>query len=428
MKVAILGHGAEGRSALQYFQAQGAEITVFDANPEFNVTLPEAVKLVAGANYLDTLNGFDVVVRSPAIRPGAIVTDGTVTSVTKLFFDHCPAPIIGVTGSKGKGTTSSLIFDMLERSGITAHFAGNIGTPALDILDDIQPSDVVVLELSSFQLWDLNVSPRIAVVLMIEPDHLDVHKEYEEYVQAKANIARWQTPDDTVFYHPKNQDSKLIAETSGGTKQPYGKAPAAHVENGFFVIDGQKLCETSELQLPGEHNVENACAAISAAWQYTQNTEAIVETLRTFSGLDHRLKLVGEKHGVQYYDDSIATTPGSAIAALHAFSQPKILILGGSSKGADFRELATEMTRADIRSVFLIGDEARRIAADLEDAQFNNYKLLGSDIRMHDIVELAADTAQSGDVVILSPACASFGMFENYKDRGDQFIRAVQQL
>ncbi len=427
MKVAILGFGLEGEAVLRHFREKNATVTVFDEKSQVEQKLPADVHFRHIKNGQFHAKGFDLVVRGPAIHPDRVITESALTSATKLFFQDCPAHIVGVTGSKGKGTTSSYIFGMLTRAGVRAHLVGNIGTAALDVLPDIRPSDVVVFELSSFQLWDMTTSPHVAVVLMIEPDHLDVHRNVNEYISAKANITRWQKKDDIVIFLPDDEHSAKIAKLSKGTKLGYGKPPAAYVKNDRFVIDEHSICSVNDLLLPGHHNILNACAAITAAWQYAQNTTAIAEALKEFSGLEHRLKFVAEKHGVKYYDDSIATTPGSAIAAIKAFEQPKVLILGGSSKGVDFSDLATALTNADMRRVLLIGDEAPRIAEALDAVGFVNYENLAY-IGMQELVQLVADVAEPGDVAILSPACASFGMFENYKDRGDQFIAAVQGL
>lgn len=428
MKVAILGYGKEGHSALRYYREKNAEITVFDEDAAAEAQLPVGVAFKGGKDCFSEASGFDVVVRSPAIHPGRITTDGRITDSTKIFFAECPAPIIGVTGTKGKGTVSSLIFEMLKNAGVGVHLAGNIGVPMLDILPDVRVDDVVVLELSSFQLWQLKASPDVAVVLMIEPDHLEVHANMNEYVGAKANIAKWQADGDLVIFHPDNTYAELIASRSAGTKLRYGKPPAAHVKAGNFMVDEHKLCSSSNLLIPGKHNIDNACAAITAAWQYTHNIAAIVQALASFKGLPHRLGLVREVEGISYYDDSIATTPGSAIAAIEAFKAPKILILGGSAKGADFTELAKKVKKAKMRRVLLIGDEATRIKAAFDKAGFKDYDVLGTKTTMKKIVKAAAAAAEKDDVVILSPACASFGMFKNYGDRGEQFVEAVEGL
>jgi UDP-N-acetylmuramoylalanine--D-glutamate ligase len=430
VKVAIVGYGVEGQSAYRYFAAQGADITVY--HKERPADLPPEVGFVEDL-HAHELVGYDVVVRSPSVRPDSLHTDGRVTTVTKEFFSvFGPERVIGVTGSKGKGTTTSLIYEMLKAAGKRVHLAGNIGVPALDLLPELKDGDYVALELSSFQLWDLEVSPHIAVLLMIEPEHLDVHADVDEYVEAKSHIAAYQKADDLLIYLPTNQLTMQAASHTKGRKIPYTQAPGAHVEGGFIVIDDQKIIKTDELGLVGKHNIDNACAAVTAAWQITQDIPAMREGLMSFKGLPHRLQLVEEVDGVGYYDDSIATTPGSAIAALNAFEQPKVIILGGSDKGADFTELAEEIAKHgdSVRGIVLIGQMAERIFGSLRAAGVDDSKIawLEGKPSMNEVVGQAQDLAQKGDVVIMSPACASYDMFQNYKDRGEQFIAAVKRL
>jgi UDP-N-acetylmuramoylalanine--D-glutamate ligase len=313
------------------------------------------------------------------------------------------------------------------------HLLGNIGVPALDVLESIQPEDIVVYELSSFQLWDLEKSPAVAVVLMIEPDHLDVHADFDEYIAAKANIRKFQTAGDVCFYHPTNEFSHQIATTNDYPNAHRYNDPtdkeSVYVSGLDFVQDDCVICPVDALQLPGAHNLDNACAAISAAMSGFGVYQGEVERgLRAFHGLDHRLKFVRDIEGVKYYDDSIATTPGSAIAAMNAFEQPKILIMGGSSKGADFSSVAKTAATHDAKAVIAIGAEATNIEAAFQKDSAVPVVNLGSDVTMEQVVVAAKKQAEAGDVVILSPACASFGMFKDYKDRGDQFIAAVDNL
>jgi len=360
-----------------------------------------------------------------------LVTDGRITSATKeLFAVLGPERVIGVTGTKGKGTTSSLIYEILKAAGLGVHLGGNIGVPAFDLIPEAGPDDYVVLELSSFQLWDLEVSPHIAVLLMIEPEHLDVHSGLDEYVAAKANITTHQKPDDVLVYLPTNEFTKDIAELTPARKIPYTMVPGAHVEDGFIVMADQRIMKTSELGIVGKHNIDNACAAITAAWHVTQNATAVHRALTEFKGLPHRLQLVREVDGVKYYDDSIATTPGSAIAALRDFDEPKVIILGGSDKGVDFGELARKLTRHSMRGIILIGQQQAKIrqALDAAGVQGQLVHELGSAVSMAGIVQHAHTLVRSGDVVIMSPACASLDMFKDYKDRGEQFIAAVNSL
>ncbi len=427
MKIAIAGYGVEGKSSYGYFAARGHDVTIVDERPEI-ADLPADAARIVGANAFENLDQFDLVVRTPSLPPQKLTLARAVWSATNEFFAHCPAPIIGVTGTKGKGTTCSLAASTLRAAGKTVHLVGNIGTPALDVLASVMADDVVVYELSSFQLWDLEKSPHVAVVLMIEPDHLNVHADFEEYVASKSNIVRHQHEDDYVISHATNTFSRLIADMSRGQKVPFPADIAAHVTDGFFWYGEQKICSVDALQLPGAHNQDNACAAIDAVWLFTQNTQAIEQGLASFEGLPHRLKLVRTVDDVRYYDDSIATTPGSAIAAIQAFDAPKITILGGSGKGeADFTELAKAAASGNVKMALLIGDQAAAIEKSLRQYGVACDNLDGA-VTLAQVVARAQKIAEPGDVVILSPACASFGMFKNYADRGDQFVAAVNGL
>ncbi|MCL2869989.1 UDP-N-acetylmuramoyl-L-alanine--D-glutamate ligase [Candidatus Saccharibacteria bacterium] len=421
MKIAILGYGIEGKSAERYCQMhyKNAEIKIFD-------NVPDNVKA----------DGFDLVFRTPSIAPIRIKTDGQITSVTQEFFDKCPAPIIGVTGTKGKGTVCSLIAAILKAAGKTVHLVGNIGLPALDELPKINKTDIVVYELSSFQLWDLKrKSPQTAVVLHIEPDHLDRHANFDEYVAAKANIVKYQSAQDTVIFDNANQDAINIAKQSKAAKMPYPNSQFAHIvlrhpelgsgSKSDFYYGEHIICSTSVLKIPGIHNQMNALAAIDAVSEYTLDPEVIEQGLGSFTGLPHRLKFVTSKNGVDYYDDSISTTPGSTIAAIKAFTQPKVVILGGSSKGANFTELAATIQQSNVKNVILIGPEGQKIKQALNKIGYKNYEDLGKDYNMQQVVTTAIALAKKGDVVLLSPAAASFDKFASYSDRGDQFIAKV---
>ena len=425
MNIAIAGYGLEGKANYAYFRTRGT-VTIVDERDHVD-DLPDGVPTILGPGAFDKLSDFDLVVRSAGVSPRKLMTRGEITSGTREFFAQCDTPIIGVTGSKGKGTTASLIASILRAAQLHVELVGNIGVPALAALEAAKAADVVVYELSSFQLWDMDESPETAVALMIEPDHLDVHASMQEYVAAKGNIARHQVPGNRVIFYQPNEYSRSIAMASAGERVPYPTRETLHVHDNAFYNGETRLCETSALVLPGRHNLDNACAAIAACLPWTQDGAIIAEGLSAFHGLPHRLKFVREIQGVRYYDDSIATTPGSAIAALHAFEQPKVLILGGSSKGADFTELAQIARDQAVRQVILIGDEAARLETALNGTGVSLTNL-GSDVTMAQVVVAAADAAQPGDVVVLSPACASFGMFANYADRGDQFIAAVNAL
>lgn len=440
MRVAIIGYGVEGQAALRYFGERGEQLTVFDENAAVKKKMPAGVEFKhATTNFL--ANGFDIVVRSPAVRPDKIITDGTRTSVTQLFLENCPAPIIGVTGTKGKGTTASLIFEILKAAGKRVHLAGNIGRPAIDLLPDVSPRDIVVLELSSFQLWDVTISPQTAVVLMMEPDHMDVHRDMDEYITAKANIRRFQTLENVCLYHPKNALSRRIAETQSAqlakSQQKHWQKQArrygipddgqVYIKDETFFVGEHAICPVSELRLPGPHNRMNACAAMSAAICYTYNDAAIIEALRSFSGLEHRLEMVRELKGVTYINDSFSSAPGATIAAIRSFDAPEVLICGGYDRGLDFSELAEAIkTKQDIQ-VVAIGATAQAIANSLQAVEFKNIIVLQTP-NLQTIVKTARQHAAPGSVVLFSPGCPSFDMFANFSERGHAFKKIVQEL
>ncbi len=433
MKVAILGYGKQGVSAAEYWANDSANsITICDENE--NAEIPGSFGKKLGRDYLKGLNEFDLIVRSPSIHPKQITGANSpqilekVTTNTNEFFKTCPSKnIIGVTGTKGKGTTSSLIAKMLEAADKTVHLGGNIGTPPLEMLKDgIQPEDWVVLELANFQLIDLKYSPHVAVCVMVAPEHLDWHEDNKEYIEAKKQLFARQKPQDIAVYYAKNQTSEEIASAGQANKIPYYAPPGAIIENDDVIIDGQSICSTDEIKLLGQHNWQNVCAAVTAVWQVTQNIEALRQVATTFAGLEHRLELVRELGGVKYYDDSFGTTPETAMVAMEAIKEPKIIILGGYDKGASFDELAKSLLESNVKKALLIGDTADKIRQSLDQAGFSDYIDGGRTIAQ--IVSRARQSASPGDAVLLSTACASFDMFENYIDRGDKFKQAVQRL
>lgn len=427
MKIAIAGYGVEGEANYAYWSKDPAnEITIVDQKDVPDKPIPPGVATILGPDVFQHLEGFDVVVRTAGLAPHKIKTDGKVWSGTNEFFAKCKAPIVGVTGSKGKGTTSSLVASILEAAGRKVWLVGNIGLASLDILDQISPDDIVVYELSSFQLWDVEKSPHISVVLMIEQEHLDVHRSMEEYVAAKANIAKFQTPADVVIFNAENEYARAIAEGSNAQKVGFPSDQFAHIKDDQFYYGDQKICSVDALKIVGVHNRYNAMAAIDAVWEYVQDPAVIEAGLGNFRGLPHRLAFVRTVDGVDYYDDSIATTPGSAIAGLRAFDKPKVIILGGSHKGSDFSELAAEMMKHEVQAI-LIGDEAPVIADALKAVGFEKSEII-ENATAQGFVKRAQELAKPGSVVLLSPSAASFGLFKNYADRGEQFVAAVNAL
>ena len=430
MRIAIIGFNTEGQASYDFLKRQGHELTICDKNTKVNI--PDGANHVLGDAYLDDLDRFDLIIRSAGIPPRVILEKNPgikskISTHVNEFFKASPTKnIIGVTGTKGKGTTSSLITKILETAGKATWLGGNIGVPPLTFIDELSSSSWVVLELSSFQLIDLQQSPHIAVCLMVVPEHLDWHTDMAEYTQAKSQLFIHQSPEDTAIFFANNELSGNIANHSPGKKIPYFVPPGALVENGAISISGQEICKTDELQLLGTHNWQNACAAVTAVWQVTQDVAALRQVLTSFTGLPHRLEVVRTLDDVTYYDDSFGTTPETAIVALQSFDQPKIVILGGSDKGASYDELAKVVVKSNVRKALLIGEQASRIQSALENVGFNDIMPGGDSMEV--IVQTARSQAQPGDIVLLSTGCASFDMFKDYKDRGTQFSAAVQAL
>ncbi|MFA5003767.1 MAG: UDP-N-acetylmuramoyl-L-alanine--D-glutamate ligase [Candidatus Saccharimonadales bacterium] len=430
MNVAILGYDVEGKASYEFFAGHGDKLTVCDQNPA--ISLPDGADSQLGDNYLDNLDRFDLLVRTPGLHPTKILEKNPgvgdkITTQTNEFLKASPTKnIIGVTGTKGKGTTSTLIDMILEADGRQVFLGGNIGVPPLTFLPQLTKDSWVVLELSSFQLIDLKQSPHIALCLMVVPEHLNVHADMDEYVSAKSQLFAHQTTEDIAIYFDDNETSKQIARAGDGQKLAYYTEPGAVVQGGSIVIDRQVVCKTDDLKLLGEHNWQNACAAVTTAWQVTKNIEAMRSVLTTFSGLEHRLEFVREFDGVKYYDDSFGTTPETAIVAIKAFTEPKVVILGGSDKGVTFEPLAQTVADCDVRQAIIIGDTGPQIIKALQDVGFSNIVLGGN--TMAEMIAACREAAQPGDIVLLSTGCASFGLFENYKDRGNQFKQAVRDL
>jgi UDP-N-acetylmuramoylalanine--D-glutamate ligase len=432
MKIAIVGFDVEGKATYEYLKAMGGhELTICDQNTSVEVPAGATGKL--GEAYLEGLSAYDVIVRTAGMPPHLILTanpgvEERITTHVNLFYGGTPTGnIIGVTGTKGKGTTSTLITEILKAAGMDVHLGGNIGVPPLSFVGELKPESYVVLELSSFQLIDCRYSPHLGVCLMIVPEHLNWHADMEEYLTAKEQMFAHQQSDDIAVYNADNELSFRVASAGLGDTVPYMSAPGAAVDNGIIVIDGQDIIDVSELKLLGQHNWQNACAAVTTAWQAgVQDAELIRGVLREFTGLPYRLEFVREVDGVKYYNDSFGTTPETAIVAVKAFEQPKVLILGGSDKGADYTELAKTVASEDVRTVVLIGEQAERIKKALDNVGFTEIIHGGS--TMEEIVLTAKTAAEPGSVVLLSTGCASFDMFKNYKDRGNQFNDAVTAL
>lgn len=433
MNVAILGYDTEGKTSYEYYKQLGAAITICDQKTELDT--PDGVPTQLGEHYLDNLDRFDVLVRTAGLPPRRILEKnpnvaGKITSNVNEFLRVCPTSnVIGVTGTKGKGTTSTLIAKMLEAAGRRVFLGGNIGVPPLSFLHDVTEDSWVVLELSSFQLIDLQRSPHIGVCLMVVPEHLNWHEDMDEYTGAKAHLFEWQSSDDIAIYFADNELSKEIAGAGAGHKLPFYRSPGAFVNGNMITMNGAALCTTDELKLLGAHNWQNVCAAVTAAWLAgVRNPEPLRQVLTTFTGLPHRLEKIRTLDGVTYYNDSFAATPDAAIAALKAIPGPKVMIMGGFDRMLPIDHLAKALANTqDLRTALFIGASAQRLAEACQAVGFTNFTIVDAST-MPAIVAQARTVAQKDDAVVLSPGFASFDMFKNFEDRGEQYRAAVEAL
>jgi len=447
-KVAVIGLGVSNIPLIDYLYEKQANVTVFDDREEekldanvINKVNQYGFKFFLGKGNLENLKGFDLIFRSPSCMPtrlelvaekqrGAIVT----TEIEQLM-KMAPCKIIGITGSDGKTTTTTLTYEILKNAGYNVHLGGNIGIPLFTKLNEIKPEDIIVLELSSFQLMEMEVSPHIAAITNITPNHLNIHKDYEEYIEAKKNIFKWQNnilvlnADNELTNACKNEaDGKVIMFSS-----------TQKLENGYIVEDGIiKKCEdgirrhilnTSDLKLKGIHNFQNVCTAL-ALTQNLVDTDEAVETIKEFSGVHHRLELVRTIDGVEWYNDSASTSPTRGISALNSFNNKEIiLIAGGADKNLDYTPIGKPIVDK-VCSLILIGQTAPKIYDAVKKELEIQHKQL--DIHMCETfvqsLELAKRIAKQGQIVLFSPASTSFDMFKDMYDRGNQFKEAVNKF
>lgn len=443
--ILVFGFGQEAISAAN-FLGKSNTISIFDDKERnyFNKVHFGKLKVKGVSFFFENLPKnlhFDLVIRSPGVRPdhpeikNQVKKGAKVTSPTNIFFENCPATIIGVTGTKGKGTTSTLIYEILKEAKEDVYLAGNVGMPMLDILPKLTKNSLVVLELSSFQLIDLKKSPHMAVVLMVTSEHLDWHKSQSEYQFAKESIVKFQKPQDFSvinFDFDNSRNMEKLTKAKVYFFSTIKKTNGVYLKNGQIVseIRGHKgVINTSKVQLPGKHNLQNICASIAVAKILSVENNIINKAVSSFKGLKHRLQLVAKVNNVAYFNDSYSTIPETTIAAIQAFENPKIVILGGSSKNSDFDNLAgTIIEDSSVKAVILIGKEANRIKNAIKKAGEFRGKIIEGLKDMRSIVKTASNLSSSGDIILLSPACASFDMFKNYKERGEKYIRAVWSL
>lgn len=442
-RIVVLGIGVSNRPLIKLLLSYGLHVTACDRTPreqldaEVLALESSGAELKLGPDYLNDLTA-DIVFRTPGMHPNIPALcdlrarGAVITSEMEAFFSVCPCKIIAVTGSDGKTTTTSLIAEILKQSGRTVWIGGNIGNPLLPVADQMHKNDIAVVELSSFQLMNMKQSPHIAVITNLAPNHLDVHKDMEEYIEAKENIYLHQSSSDRVVLNLDNQITAGFSSKAVGTVSYFSRSQKP--DNGVWYYDNTiyrgnvPVLKREDILIPGIHNVENYMAAICAV-EGLVSDEDIRTVARTFGGVEHRIELVRELHGVRYYNDSIASSPTRTIAGLHSFDQKVILIAGGYDKQLPFDVLGPEIV-SHVKALILCGATADKIRkAVLEAPAYSVGTPAIYDAKcLSDAVDIARAVAVSGDIVTLSPACAAFDQFKNFMVRGAKFKELVMNL
>ena len=441
--ITVIGIGISNLPLIKYLVSLGANVTACDRRSAEdlgeNYTELEklGVKFNLGDGYLNNLSG-DMIFKTPGMRYDvpellkAKENGSIVTSEMEVFFEVCPSHIIAVTGSDGKTTTTTLIHKMMTDAGYKTWLGGNIGKPLLTDTEKMKENDWVILELSSFQLHTMRKSPEIAVITNISPNHLDMHKDYKEYIDAKKNIMLYQNEGDTLIVNADNQVTADIGKSANGAVKYFSRNGMADVYlDGNIIKRGiVEILNIKDIKIPGMHNVENYMAAIAAVSGLVSK-EVIVNVAKTFGGVEHRIELVRTLDGVKYYNSSIDSSPNRTINTLRVFPNKVIMIAGGKDKGIPYDEIGPALAE-HVKVLILIGATSDKIQEAL-DAEINKTGN-GKDIEViratsyEDAVNTARSKAHDGDVVLLSPASTSFDMFRNFEERGNLFKKMVNEL
>jgi UDP-N-acetylmuramoylalanine--D-glutamate ligase len=451
--VLILGFGREGEATLSAIRRVFPEmtITISDANEKVNqnpvLARDKNLKFILGEGYLSHLSDFDLIVRSPGIPvwpylnkegtpvSGHLISRQKITSQTELFLEQYSRQVIGITGTKGKSTTASLICHMLQTAGRDVLIAGNIGSPVFNITGLMKPETIVVVELSSHQLEFVRVAPHISVLLNLFQEHLDAYPSYEAYQEAKLNITRYQSASDFIVY---NADDRLVSEKVNpflGDRHGFPFSLSETVPLGSFLHEGKVLFSNGSTEIPvwkihqdrflrGEHNLKNIMAAINVAMILGIDPESVQDGIATFKGLSHRLEYVGEFQDIHFYNDSIATIPEACMAAIQAIPRVDTLIAGGFDRGIDYEALGVFLAESSVRNIILVGAAGNRIGREIR-------KVPGQDKHLHfinrfdDFAAIAFRETRPGHSCLLSPAAASYDEFRNFEERGKRFNHLI---
>ena len=448
-KVAIIGLGVSNLPLLKYMYEKDANVTVFDEKEKEEIPrklLERLQKYGANAFFgkkcFRNLKGFDIIFRSPSCLPtrkelieeenrGAIIT-----SEIEMLMKIAPCKIIGVTGSDGKTTTTSLIYSILKKAGYNTYLGGNIGIPLFTKIDEMRPNDILVLELSSFQLMGMKISPNISVITNITPNHLNIHKDYEEYIDAKKTIFKYQNENDYLILNYDNEITRKCKEEAK-SKVIYFSS-REKLDNGFIVDNGIiKECEdgirkhilnTKDVLLRGNHNFENIASAL-AATKTLVDQDTAVESVKEFKAVEHRLEFVRELNNVKWYNDSVSSSPTRTIAGLNSFDEDIVLIAGGYDKNLDYTPIAKPILKK-VKTLILLGATSGKIFEAVKKEEENEGKSISIYMSntLEEAINLAKKYARPNEVVLFSPASASFDMFKNFAERGNIFKNLVNKL
>ena len=450
-KIAIIGMGVSNKPLIDYFYNHEAKITVFDNRTKEKIDSDIIDKLdeynityYFGENSMEHLIGFDYIFRAPSCRPDMpeiakeVKRGAILTSEIEKVLELAPCKVVGITGSDGKTTTTTLIYKILEANGYKCFLGGNIGTPLFTEIGNMRPEDIVVLELSSFQLMNMKISPQIAVVTNIAPNHLNVHKDYQEYIDSKKNIFLHQTEQGLLVINKDNEITKEFYKEAKGkviffsSKQILDNGVIFDREDNIIKVceDGVRkhFVKKDNMRLRGVHNCENACAAIAATLELCKE-DITRKTIEEFPGVEHRLEFIRKINGVEWYNDSIGTSPSRTIAGLNSFDEKIVLIAGGYDKHLDYQPIAEPILK-NVSKLILVGQTSEKI----QNAVLDEEKKEGKNIPIYrcstleETIQKAKEVAIDGEVVLFSPASASFDMFKNFEERGNKFKDLVNNI
>ncbi len=437
--VAVIGIGISNKPLIGFLQKLGATVSAYDKKTReelgeiYDELVDKGVRLTLGEGYLDDIKE-DIIFKTPGMRfdvpalEKARARGAFITSEMEVFFDICPCRIIAVTGSDGKTTTTTLVYKFLQEAGKKVRLGGNIGKPILADVEAIEEDEWVVLELSSFQLHTMRKSPEIAVITNITPNHLDVHKDYQEYIDAKKNIMAYQKKTDLLVTNANNTETKKIIADAPCIVRTFSAYTDADfsLKDGIICYNGKKLLNTSDIKVMGMHNVENFMTAMSAVYDIVPS-EVFVRVAKEFGGVEHRIEFVRELDGIKYYNSSIDSSPNRTLNTLNVFGENVVMIAGGKDKGIPYDEVGKPICD-HVKCLVLIGKTADKIEDAVKKADVNNKVKILRAATYQEAVDLARTNSVSGDAVVLSPASTSFDMFNNFEERGNLFKKIVNDL